>query len=258
MPLLAKALLDGNDRAGEQVVRLGGIVLASGWVDPVVQQSMDTTMALSHGLITDADKARIDQVFDECRVAVEAQTPSSAEANDLCRNVGSEIEMVSGVYLLNIAESGDPPTKPVVAYLNRDRVREAIHAKKAGEFTMFSEPIGDRYAVGEQDSYRPLVEELLDRGVPVMIISGLNDMTDCNPLGTGAWLDLLQGDAAAGFHAASTVQWKHRNQRVLGYVQNGGALMWVKVLDAGHLAVADQPLLIDLIRDKLMTPAPEE
>lgn len=78
------------------------------------------------------------------------------------------------------------------------------------------------------------------------------------PLGTGAWLDLLQGDAAAGFHAAPTVQWKHRKERVLGYVQDGGALMWVKVLDAGHSAVADQPLLIDLIRDNLTTPAPEE
>jgi hypothetical protein len=55
-----------------------------------------------------------------------------------------------------------------------------------------------------------------------MIISGLNDMTDCKPLGTGAWLDLLQCDAAAGFHAAPTVQWKHRKERVLGYVPLGG------------------------------------
>lgn len=94
-----------------------------------------------------------------------------------------------------------------------------------------------------------------------MVISGLNDVTDCNPMGTGAWLDLLEGDVAAEFHAAPTEQWQHRSRqpdrkpRVLGYLQDGGALTWVKVLDAGHLAVADQPLLIDLIRDKLLTPA---
>ena len=71
-PLLAKAILDGNERAGREVVRLGGVIIVSGWVDPVVQQSMDTTYALSHGIITDADKVRIDGLYDECKAAVEA------------------------------------------------------------------------------------------------------------------------------------------------------------------------------------------
>jgi hypothetical protein len=35
--------------------------------------------------------------------------------------------------------------------------------------------------------------------------------------------------------------------QVLGYVQQGGGLSWVQVLNAGHLVVLDQPHLIDLI-----------
>jgi hypothetical protein len=94
------------------------------------------------------------------------------------------------------------------AYLGRADVRKAIHAKPAGQFTLFSTAIGTRYAVGEQDSYRSTVQEVLDRGVPVMVVSGLNDATDVNFLGTGAWLSLLQGDRAAAFRAAPSTQWK--------------------------------------------------
>ena len=68
-----------------------------------------------------------------------------------------------------------------------------------------------------------------------------------------AWLDLLTGDRAAAYHAAPRTQWKDADgTTVLGYVQEGGGLTNVVVLGAGHLAAADQPLLIDLIEDKLL------
>lgn len=253
--LLAKAILDSNARAGRQVVHLGGVIMAAGWVDPVVQQSMDTTYALTHGLITSADKTRLDQTFAQCRAAVSAQTPSSAQANDECGKIKTAIGDISGLYLLNTAKSGDPPTDPMIAYLNQADVRTAIHAKTSGTYSLFSESIGSRYVVGEQDSYLSTVQDVLDQGVPVMVLSGLNDATDVNVLGTGAWLDLLQGSPAAAFRSAPTVAWKGgpRNH-VLGYVQQGGRLSWVKVLNAGHLTVLDQALLINLIDQKLLAP----
>jgi cathepsin A (carboxypeptidase C) len=254
VPLLAKAILDGNAAAGRDVVKLGGIILAAPWVDPLVQQSMDTTFALSHGLITEADKVRLDAVYVECKAAIEAATPSSKEAYDTCGKIKSGISDIAGVYMLNVGAPGDPPTDPVAAYLNRADVREAIHAKPDGEFTFFAEAIGDRYAIGGQDSYLGTVQEVLDRGVPVMVVSGLNDATDVNPLGVGAWLDLMTGERADAFHAAPTTQWKGSGTDVLGYVQAGGGLSWVKVLNAGHLAAMDQPQLIDLIDEKLLTP----
>ena len=92
VPLLAKAILDGNERAGREVVRLGGIVLAAPWVDPVVGQSMDTTYAYTHGLITAADKAELDAVFAECKAEVDAEQPSTKVANEICGKLKSGIE----------------------------------------------------------------------------------------------------------------------------------------------------------------------
>jgi vitellogenic carboxypeptidase-like protein len=254
-PLLAKAILDGNARAGRPLVHLGGVVITAGWVDPVVQQSMDTTYAVMHGLITSQDKVRLDQLFAQCQLAVAAQTPSSTAANDVCGKIKSGIGQISGRYLLNIGATGDPPTDPMKAYLNRADVRKAIHAKRSGQFTLYSEAIYTRYATGEEDSYRPVVQEVLDRAVPVMVVSGLNDATDVNFLGTGAWLALLQGERAATFRAAPTTQWKEGGQ-VLGYIQQGGGLSWVQVLNAGHLVVLDQPHLIDLVRAEAVTSKP--
>jgi cathepsin A (carboxypeptidase C) len=254
--LLAKAILDGNARAGRQVIHLGGVIIAAGWVDPVVQQSMDTTYALTHGLITSADKTRLDQTYAQCQAADAAQTPSSAQANETCGKVKTAIGDISGLYLLNTAKTGDLPTDPMIAYLNRRDVRTAIHAKPSGTFTLFSESIGDRYVVGEQDSYLSTVQDVLDQGVPVMVVSGLNDATDVNVLGTGAWLNRLLGSRASLFQSAPTVQWKGGpGNHVLGYIQGAGGLSWVKVLNAGHLVVGDQPLLINLIQTKLLTPA---
>jgi vitellogenic carboxypeptidase-like protein len=39
---------------------------------------------------------------------------------------------------------------------------------------------------------------------------------------------------------------------VLGFIQEARLLSWVKVLNAGHMAVMDQPLLINLILEKLL------
>ncbi|MGZ5018114.1 MAG: S10 family serine carboxypeptidase-like protein, partial [Methylobacter sp.] len=49
------------------------------------------------------------------------------------------------------------------------------------------------------------------------------------------------------FKKAETTHWTSEDSKqVLGYIQNGGILSWVKVLNAGHLAAMDQPKLINL------------
>ena len=252
VPLLAKAILDGNAEAGREVIPLGGIVLAAPWVDPVVGQSMDATYAYTHGLITAADKAELDMVYAACKAAVEAENPSTKAANDLCGQLKSGIEARSGRYLLNIASTGDPPTDQVAAYLNRADVRAAIHARPGGTFSFFSEPIGDRYESASRIHIAGRCRRCSTAAFPVMVVSGLNDATDVNFLGVNAWLGLLTGDRAAAFHAAPRTQWKDAGGSVLGYMQEGGGLTDVAVLGAGHLAVGDQPLLIDLIANTLL------
>ncbi len=242
LPLLAKQIVDGNAKLREdQQLKLAGTVLLDAWVDPWVQMATDTTYAYYHGLISAAQKEALDK-------------------NVALPIINAEIEAISGAYMANIAGTGDPAFGPVMKYLNNNDFRKAVHAPPVGKDTMvtqnWSAVVSKNYTPQVNDSFAPLVQELLDDKdhdgnfkQRIIVISGLNDAKDCNFLGTGAWLNKLGGISAAEFRIAGTTKWTDPKdpKKVLGYEQNGGRLSWLKVLNAGHLAVLDQPLLIQYI-----------
>lgn len=255
LPLLSKAILEGN-HTGNTQLDLRVMVLLDAWVDPMVQMAQNTTYALTHGLISESQKRILDEQY---------------KGPVYLPGINSAIEDLSGVYMANIAQAGDPPFDPVLTYLNRADVRQALHVENTKPLTQsWSSAVSENYAPRVNDSYAWIVQELVDGGpnggqepnntlllldkkskLKVQVISGLNDAKDCNFLGTGAWLDLLQGDAARNFQAATPTQWKSSDNRLLGFSQDGGLLSWLKVLNAGHLAVLDQPLLINYILQSL-------
>jgi vitellogenic carboxypeptidase-like protein len=234
LPLLAKAIIDGNKSKDNISLHLETMVLLDSWVNPMVQMATDTAYALNHGMITAAQKQELDEKY-----------------NHNLPQINQAIQQICGLYMTNIAQIADPPFQPVLDYINRADVRKAIHVKQDTPVKeSWSAAIGNLYAFGVNDSYASTVQELLGRGLQTIVISGLNDAKDCNFLGTGAWLSLLEGEVARKFKDAQTRLWKGSpSQGVLGYIQDGGKLSWVKVLNAGHMAARDQPLLINLIKE---------
>ena len=113
----------------------------------------------------------------------------------------------------------------------------------------WSQQISDNYAARVNESFLPVVQWLLDEKIKlkVQVVSGLNDAKDCNFLGTDAWLQRVQGRPASDFQKATPVQWKDAQGNVIGFYQDGGQLSWLKVLNAGHMAAMDQPLLVQHI-----------
>ncbi len=231
LPLLSKAILNGNKHQDGTHLNLRATILMDAWVNPIVQMATDTTYAYNHGMITKAQKEELDEKYQH-------NFPDVNEA----------IQNICGLYMANIAELADPPFQPVLDYLNRDDVREAIHAKKGTKLTeSWSQKISNNYAFGVNDSYADMVLELLKEGLQIIVVSGLNDAKDCNFLGVEAWLNLLDAPVVKQFKEAGTKRWiSEDSKQVLGYIQNGGILSWVKALNAGHLAAMDQPKLINL------------
>jgi vitellogenic carboxypeptidase-like protein len=264
LPLLAKAILEGNKKSGPTKIDLRAMVLLDAWVNPMVQMASDTTYAFAHGLISASQKNVLDETYT---------------GPVYLSQINTAIQNLCGCYMANIAQVKDPSFDPIYAYLNLTDttgqfvVRQALHVDNQTKLTEnWSKQVGKNYAHQVNDSYAGVVQELLDGGpnggqdednklllldgvskLKVQVVSGLNDAKDCNFIGTGAWLDLLQGDAALAFKAATPAQWKV-NQTVLGFVQDGGLLSWLKVLNAGHMAVMDQPELIHYILNVLPKP----
>jgi vitellogenic carboxypeptidase-like protein len=239
LPLLSKAILAGNAFPGSKL-NLQGTVLLDAWVNPAVQMAADTNYAYYHGMISAHEKTILDQTYTSANLS----------------NIDDAIQNSCGLYMTNIAQLADPSTDAMIDYLNRKDVRAAIHAKQGQKMSLFSEAISELYAGCVNDSVAGTVQELLGKKLPILVMSGLNDAKDCNFLGTEAWLNLLEGDAALKFKLAPTTQWKipgsASTSQVLGYIQDGGLLCWVKILNAGHMAAMDQPRIIQLILNKLL------
>jgi carboxypeptidase C (cathepsin A) len=247
MPLLAQRIIDGQ-RQRSTHIRLGGVIIAAGFVDPLVQVSTTADYAYAHGLIDARQKAILDRVLARCRRLMRGGPPSSPAATNTCYSIQGKIADMSGRYLANIGQTGDIDYGPLLDYVNRPDVRTALHARTTGKFSLYSDAVGKAYERGGMDSYRSVVAALLRRGVPVMVITGLNDAKDTNLIGTRDWISLMRWPGAARFRAAPRRQWKDgKGGVVLGYVQRGGGLTTLDVIGAGHLAVRDQPKILQQV-----------
>ena len=245
MPVLAKQLLEANERGAD--FDIGGVVIVAGWVDPLVQVGTIAKYALMHGLIDNDQKRRLDEIYRRCKRAMDRPPPSTRKATEICESIQPRIAKMSGRYLTNIAETGDIDYQPIVDYLNRGDVRAAIHARAEGIFELGSDAIGRRYQVGEMDSRRGVVADLLDAGVPVMVVSGLNDGKDVNFIGARKWIGKMRWDGAKRYAKSGRERWVDDGE-VLGYTRAGGGLSLLEVIGAGHLTPRDQPKLIDRIQ----------
>jgi carboxypeptidase C (cathepsin A) len=246
MPVLAKQLLEANEDGAD--FRLGGVVIVAGWVDPLVQVGTIAKYALMHGLIDEDQKKKLDELYAKCKAAMDRPPPSTRKASEVCESLQPKIAKWSGRYLTNIAETGDIDYQPIVDYLNRGDVRAAIHARPEGVFELGSDPIARNYQVGEMDSQRGVVADLLDAGVPVMVVSGLNDGKDVNFIGTRKWIGKMDWKGAKRYAKAGREKWRNDGE-VLGYEQSGGDLTTLEVIGAGHLTPRDQPRLIDKVSE---------
>ena len=93
MPLLAQRVLDGQRSTH---IRLGGVIIAAGFVDPLVQVSTTADYAYAHGLIDARQKAILDRVLARCRRLMRGPPPSSPAATKTCYSIQSKIADMSG------------------------------------------------------------------------------------------------------------------------------------------------------------------
>lgn len=234
LPQLANCIY----KAKANNIKLASVVLLDAWVDPITQMSTDTQYAYTHGLISKRQKEELDKKYNMI--------------NGNLNQLNWQIHLLSGVYMTNIAKTQDPPIDPVLAYLNRADVRKALHVDpNEPPIKSWSQAVSTNYTPLINDSQVGLIETLLeDAQYTIQVINGLNDAKDCNFLGTEAWLERLTGVSAEAFHQSVQKPWQDDKENTIGFVQDGGRLSWVKVMNAGHMAVGDQPLILDIIMEK--------
>ncbi|MCX7124350.1 MAG: hypothetical protein NTU49_01080 [Gammaproteobacteria bacterium] len=233
LPLLAEKILHENKKTSLKI-HIQGLILMSPWVDPVLQVSQDSTYAFHHGLITYSQKIKIDALYQHCKTLIKSH--QSKEADRACNAVGDRIQSISHVQLANIAYVKTTDNHLLDDYLRQKSALKAIHATRSALFSCWSDQVNQKYHNEIQMSVKPLYNQLLSYGFPILILSGLNDAKDTNYMGIQKLIDSLNWPSKNAYLHSKTTSIDS-----VGYLKSGGGLTWMKVLNAGHMTAQDQP-----------------
>lgn len=236
LPQLAMHILQQKE------ISLAAIMIGDPWINPLIQQQANIDYAYFHGLIDDKTRRIVAALYQQCVAEINQASPSTSHANQVCERMQQTIREKSGnINLANIGSSDEPSDAPMVHYLNRADVRQALHVPKTAQpFATFSGAVAKKLETGEQDAVSDLYSKLLSQHIPIIIYNGLDDAKDSNFLGIELLIKTFKWPEKTAFTQAETCVWR-KEKVVYGYAKTGGGLTQVKIRGAGHLAPIDQP-----------------
>lgn len=137
-------------------------------------------------------------------------------------------------------EAFPPQHQRVEAYMNRPDVKRALHATSCPHsFKECTDPPFNALVHLEGKGIRKQFEVLLDAGVSVLVFAGVHDVI-CNHIGIEKALRALSWKGTEAFAQSSASVWTV-NKAPVGYSTAGMNLMYLRVLNAGHMVPLDQP-----------------
>jgi vitellogenic carboxypeptidase-like protein len=237
LPILADLILEGNKNKIHDI-KISKIILISPWIDPCFQMGFNTTYAFTHGLISEKQKKELDEEYKGKKIEL----------------IGEEIEKLSQLKRANISNQIEPSFKPILDYINNPIVRQKlkIDSDCPKVKSDFSEKIEKNYAPTVNTSYLYLIQKFLDEtNVTFLFVSGLDDARDTNFLGVEACLNKLKGPKANSYFESEQKPWiDEKSLKVVGFQKESLFIKYLKVLNAGHNAASEQPLIIEKIKSQ--------
>jgi carboxypeptidase C (cathepsin A) len=214
------------------LIDIRGIALGNPWIDPFSQYDV-SDYVYSFGLITQEQKNRLQEVNEQCRDQLRQGKLNQRICFSLLDDVidSSAVGGSHRVLLYDIRKytAGvhlfPPGRQDVESYLNREDVRQAIHALEVSKhkYVECADPPYEALAHQDGKSILPELEMILENGnVRVLVYSGQYDII-CNHVGSERALrqanwsgrtDWL--DAPGGVYLV--------NGQVAGYIKSRGNL----------------------------------
>ncbi len=272
IPSMMNYIQKQNQRNPSIVIPLSGAAIGNGWVDPMVQYSAHE-VGYGYSLIGRAQRRSLEEKERQCQKALADGKYVNSVCFELLDDVVSNSQGKGAGYTVSQYDYRfwEQKSKPrdfppghgdVEAYLGgigsitsdyRD-VLKAINSLPSFE-------AGQRYRECTDPPYNALkhqdglgvthdVVELLNNGVQLLFFNGVNDLI-CNHIGNEIAVENFRWDFQAEYQVAKRYGWKSPSRGQLGgYMKKYKNLMYLKVLNSGHMVPMDVPdVSLDMMRN---------
>ena len=253
-------------------IPLSGAAIGNGWVDPKAQYSAHE-VAYGYGLIGRAQKRALEKKEEQCQRDLAKGIYVSSVCFDLLDDVVGNSQGHGSQYKVSQYDQRKwekkssprdfpPGHKDVEAYLggwgsiagsDYTQVLEAIHSTP-------SKLSGQRYKECTDPPYNALkhqdglgvtgdVVDLLNNGVRMLFFNGIHDLI-CNHVGNEIMVENLEWNHQEDYQLAKRYGWQSSlTNQLAGYMKEFENLMYLKVIDSGHMVPMDVPdVSLDMMR----------
>jgi carboxypeptidase D len=250
---LNKSLRGTRDGDGRNVgnINLEGIALGNGWIDPANQYWSYITYAYNLGLIDSAQRKELEVLYPICLEEIRNHT--DIRSGNACDKLWlGPLEMSSGpnqcvnVYDVRLYDCGNSEwpsgSSRIVTYLNRNDVREVLHATQEAFFRYdeCSETVGAALLNDTNLSVVDVLVYLLDEAhLRVLLYNGQFDYI-CNHVGAEMALNALRWKHQMDYQQSRRYSWLVGG-KVSGYAHQAANLTFVQVVGASHMVPYDVP-----------------
>jgi carboxypeptidase D len=272
IPSMMNYIRKQNGLRPKITIPLAGAAIGNGWIEPRVQYSAHD-VAYGHGLIGRSQRNALAEQEAQCQAEMSKSTETPDSCYDLLEAVvknsqgrGSPLQV--SVYdhrkweLVNVDRDFPPGHKDLEAYLggrhgteisNYEDVIEAIHSTPSSQAGQRYQECTDPpfYALASQSGLGVSgdIVALLDNGVKMLFFNGIHDLI-CNHIGNDIALENLEWKHQEDYLLAKRYGWKAPStQKLAGYMKRHENLLYLKVLESGHMVPMDVPdVSLDMMR----------
>jgi len=279
VPSIAQYIHNQNKKT-KVTIRLSGIGLGNGWIDPMGQGSSTIEYAYWHGMIDSASREILWKAWERCKKKMHMTAPfHDFTTPDECA-IEESVLALAGAHVFPATDHYGPnqydvttwdnypllysPSTPVTRLLDNPEVRKILHFESGNaEWVPCIPGAGRRRRLQEAsnllpgqillandrpESVLPYIAELLDdAGIRVLVYAGDRDLS-VNLQGSEQVLNDMTWSGKRDWKVSNRYLWMVGDD-VAGYVKTHKNLDMLMVQNSGHLVPYNVPVKgIDLIK----------
>ena len=246
VPAISSKIVRNNAKlgAGEVEIRLQGLAIGNGLVDPATQYGEYVPYAQSKGLVTHKQAVSLNRTAHACQKSIRAGHKGTATLME-CNSMMERIMMDGGgfnTYDVRI-KCAKPPLcydfSPLDTLLAREDVRKALGVSPKSKWQSCNMKVHEELMSDWFTDMETVIPPMLEAGVRVLVYSGQEGFI-CNWFGGRAWVDNMEWSGSAAYKSQSWSDWSVSTE-VAGTFKEQGPLQFLGVSGAGHMVPMDQP-----------------